>query len=51
MIEEEYRLYDFGSVVAAVGGNLGLFVGLSLLNLVEALTRKLCLLLKQTGLK
>ena len=41
MIQEEYLLYDLGTVVAAIGGNLGLFVGFSCLNLFEILTRKL----------
>ncbi len=29
MVSEEYKLFDFGAIVAAVGGSLGLFLGFS----------------------
>jgi hypothetical protein len=47
MIQEEYLLYDMGTVVAAVGGNLGLFIGFSCLNLFEMMTTKLYFMFKK----
>jgi hypothetical protein len=47
MIQEEYPLYDMGTVVAAVYGNLGLFIGFSCLNLFEMTTKKLYFLFKK----
>jgi len=41
MIQEEYLLYDFNSVITALGGNLGLFVGFSCLSMAEVLTVKI----------
>ncbi|TRY63904.1 hypothetical protein TCAL_14322 [Tigriopus californicus] len=31
-IKEEYRLFDFGAILAAVGGSMGLFLGFSFLD-------------------
>ncbi len=39
LVSEEYRLFDFGAIVAAVGGSLGLFLGCSCWQCVKATAR------------
>jgi hypothetical protein len=51
MIQEEYLLYDFNSVITALGGNLGLFVGFSCLSMLEVLTVKIYSMLPFGGCK
>ena len=48
LIEEQIEtlLYDFGGFIAAAGGNLGLFLGLSCLSMVFALVDKAIEILK-----
>ena len=38
-VNEEYLLYNFGSITAAVGGAVGLFVGVSLFNCFDFIIR------------
>ncbi len=49
--QEEYLLYDFNAIVAAVGGSLGLFLGMSclsaLLPWVDRLADKICTCIKK----
>ena len=40
-IEEEYLLMDFNSIVSAVGGSLGLFLGFSCLDFLMQLLNKI----------
>ena len=40
-IEEEYLLFDFNSIVSAVGGSLSLFLGFSCYELVKRCLNKL----------
>ncbi len=38
MVYEDYLLFDFGSIVSAVGGSLGLFLGFSCWQMVKGLS-------------
>ena len=39
---EEILLFDFAAIVAAVGGALGLFIGISFLDVFNAAINRLC---------
>ncbi len=39
MVSEEYQLFDFGAIVAAVGGSLGLFLGFSCWQCLKTMVR------------
>ncbi len=39
MVSEEYKLFDFGAIVAAVGGSLGLFLGFSCWQFIKSAVR------------
>lgn len=41
-ILEQYVLYDFNTIVAAVGGSLGLFIGFSCFEMCKFVSRVLC---------
>ena len=52
-VQEEYLLYDFNSIIASVGGSLGLFLGFSCFQIartsLKRLVKRLCYLEKNNS--